>query len=354
MISAPPKSTEQQTLIEEAARLVRLVLPLMTKHGVPATPQNYAVWYSYVAGQNHELKTVIEEILQQGAPFSADQNEKLYRRFCCGPDAETLTEVREGLRRLLANLIAELSSGAAGVTTLQAVLTQSIQQVGQAQTVDELRDVIGDLTSAAQMIKQGGEEIRQRLVTVNTEVTLLQDRVDPPQHAVQEDFLTGLPNRQGLDTQLAEALAATLAHAGRMALLMIDVDHFKRFIDEHGRIVGDEVMRFIGRTLKDVVRGRDYVARYKDDQFVVILPDTLPNGARAVGENIRAAFERARLVRTNTSKSLGKITVSIGGSFYRSGEGAETLIERALFAMSNAKKMGRNRVVLETDVISRP
>ena len=71
---------------------------------------------------------------------------------------------------------------------------------------------------------------------------------------------------------------------------MIDIDHFKRFNDEYGHIVGDEVLKFVTKKTKEIVRGRDFLARFGGEEFVVILPQTPLSGAKTVAENIRAFF----------------------------------------------------------------
>ncbi|MEO2054114.1 MAG: GGDEF domain-containing protein [Nitrospira sp.] len=138
-----------------------------------------------------------------------------------------------------------------------------------------------------------------------------------------------------------------------LCLLLFDIDHFKRFNDTYGHITGDEVLRFVGRKIKEKVRGTDFLARYGGEEFTVILPKTPLAGARIVAESIRAFFSETKLKSVATSKPLGTLTVSIGAACYRSGESMEDFIQRSDKALYFAKNAGKNRVATEND-LARP
>ena len=135
-----------------------------------------------------------------------------------------------------------------------------------------------------------------------------------------------------------------------LCLLIIDIDHFKKFNDVHGHIVGDEVLRFVAKNIQKLIRGNDYVSRFGGEEFTVILPKTPLLGAMTVAENIRTSFAKLKLERKGKSVQLGTITVSIGVAQYRPGESIETLIKRADQALYFAKNAGRNRVATESEV----
>jgi diguanylate cyclase len=133
---------------------------------------------------------------------------------------------------------------------------------------------------------------------------------------------------------------------------MIDIDHFKRFNDEHGHLIGDEVLRFVAKRIKELVRGRDFLARFGGEEFALLLPETPIAGASVVAESIRNFFAQATLKAVATSKKLGKITVSLGVACYQSGEQTEEFINRSDQALYFAKNNGRNRVATESELMS--
>jgi len=125
---------------------------------------------------------------------------------------------------------------------------------------------------------------------------------------------------------------------------MIDIDHFKRFNDIYGHQVGDEVLRAMGQTLKDVVKGQEMAARYGGEEFAVLLPEADLEQAKRVGENIRALIARKVVRRRSSGDLLGRITVSVGVAQFGHGDCAESLVERADRSLYVAKRQGRNIV----------
>ena len=161
------------------------------------------------------------------------------------------------------------------------------------------------------------------------------------------DKLTGLPNRRKFD----EVLEAEWRRAGRsetmLALLLIDVDHFKAYNDDCGHLGGDAVLAALGLCLRDALkRPSDFAARYGGEEFVVLLPDTDARGALKVAEMIR--MNVTNLGQPHCATTEGHVTVSVGFAAMvpRSGQPASELVTAADEALYRAKDSGRNRAVL--------
>jgi len=153
------------------------------------------------------------------------------------------------------------------------------------------------------------------------------------------DSLTGLVNRR----HLMKLLGAELERAQRtrqpFAILMLDVDHFKKYNDEHGHLAGDEVLARLGAVLGQCIRPYDCAARYGGEEFLVMLSGTTGRAAREVAERVRGRVESELF-------DGGRVTVSIGVAEHPAqGATVEQLIGRADTALYEAKRLGRNRVV---------
>ncbi|HIJ90983.1 MAG: diguanylate cyclase [Desulfobulbaceae bacterium] len=158
------------------------------------------------------------------------------------------------------------------------------------------------------------------------------------------DTLTGLHTRNVFQIRLAEECANSLRHNSPLALLMLDVDHFKKVNDTHGHGVGDAVLRHIAATLHEANRVGDCLARYGGEEFVVLLPATQRQGALHVAEKIRQRIETHSFQLPDGTKI--PLTVSIGIALFPEDTGEYAwLLELADQAMYEAKKKGRNTVV---------
>ncbi len=146
---------------------------------------------------------------------------------------------------------------------------------------------------------------------------------------------------ESLDRELSRAVRKN----SPLSLMLIDVDYFKRFNDTFGHEAGDMVLRSLGSLLQTQLRREDITCRYGGEEFIVILPDAALDSTRQRGEQLREATKG--LVTEFRGQALGKITLSIGvATFPQNGTTVEDLVEAADAALYQAKKQGRDRVVL--------
>jgi diguanylate cyclase (GGDEF)-like protein len=157
---------------------------------------------------------------------------------------------------------------------------------------------------------------------------------------LNEDDLTGLYNRRFLDRKLKELSDQPNHSQQTLAVIMLDIDHFKEVNDEFGHLVGDEALCRIASCIQDLIRKQDYVGRFGGEEILVILPDTTANDALQIAERIR--FTVAALSIKEIHRS---ITIS-GGISCRSGASPEEMINEADANLYRAKKNGRNQIMV--------
>ncbi|WP_158508762.1 GGDEF domain-containing response regulator [Gemmatirosa kalamazoonensis] len=159
------------------------------------------------------------------------------------------------------------------------------------------------------------------------------------------DPLTALLNRRALTERLTREMERALRNDSSVALLLIDLDHFKRVNDTHGHLVGDAVLRDVAELLISGVRGSDFVGRFGGEEFLVVLPDTDDDGAAAFAERIRERVEAHSFAGRDGAPPL-HMTASIGVATFPAAliESVEDLFARADAALYRAKAEGRNRV----------
>jgi diguanylate cyclase len=155
---------------------------------------------------------------------------------------------------------------------------------------------------------------------------------------IERDPLTGAYNRRKFDRDLELIIAMSERTKKGTSLLMIDIDHFKKYNDEYGHQMGDEVLRDVTQCIENSLRDYDrtHIYRYGGEEFAVIIPDTSNKHAFHIGNRIR-----------KNVKECSSVSVSVGVSHYKeSSENLQSLVDNADKALYEAKRTGRDRVAI--------
>jgi len=159
------------------------------------------------------------------------------------------------------------------------------------------------------------------------------------------DSLTGLGNRRRLDNALMDEIRLARRQGSALSLIMLDVDHFKRYNDRYGHAAGDDCLNAVGRAIQQAVkRPGDLAVRYGGEEFTVLLPNTENAGAIQVAEDILQAIRALEL--EHTGHPLGYVTASAGIATRHPVDDAVTpamLLKSADTCLYQAKRLGRNR-----------
>ncbi len=187
-------------------------------------------------------------------------------------------------------------------------------------------------------MKERQFESERALNRLNNELKALSER----------DGLTGLPNRRKIEETIEFWKAVFARKPDSLAIILIDVDFFKEYNEARGHLAGDDALKAIASLITNCLyREADFVGRYKGEQFVVILPGISRLGAFTIAERIRLAVQDARLLYEG--KQSKTLTVSVGAAFSEmcSREAFDPLTSLADMSLSEAKKNGRNNVVIQ-------
>ncbi len=159
-----------------------------------------------------------------------------------------------------------------------------------------------------------------------------------------QDELTGLHNRRAIHKLLEQQLALARRNAQSLALLIVDIDHFKKINDDHGHLSGDLALRTMADGLRRRLRGQDIAGRWGGEEFIVILPGTDAAGACGLAENLRRSAEQASLVALDGRPIGFTISIGVHALDAATGDARDDMIAAADRALYLAKQNGRNRV----------
>jgi diguanylate cyclase len=322
----------------------------MSRNGIPASPKHYTVWYDYVSGRNQPLKASVDRALAERQSINPAFSEELFEEYFRNPEERIADQMRTEVRSLITTVLQQLSESGGQANHYGNVLEAYNDRLSQELSNGEFRQLINEFLGETREMLAANRQLEQQLQKTNLELDELREQLETARHEASTDALTGLANRKAFDTALQEHSAMANDTRRELCLIMADIDHFKHFNDSHGHLIGDKLLRFVANILKDSLKGQDLVARFGGEEFAILLPNTPLRGALAVAESLRARVQSQRLRRTDTQQPIGGVTLSLGLASFRYGETLETFIARADTALYQSKRLGRNRVTLETQV----
>jgi diguanylate cyclase len=315
----------------------------MTRHGVPDTPQNFWIWHSYHSGANPDLNRAIDIMLSNRREFSEETNDEIFERFLgTMRENEIIRETTQRVIGTLDVLMQFVSEVSARATSYKRTLADLSSEMVAGKPLSEL---VGALMDETKTIEQQSRLLQQRLASSSSTISQLRRNLEDVQREALTDALTGIANRKLFDMTLRQAAIDVMESGEELGLLLIDIDHFKRFNDTWGHQTGDEVLKLVAKTLRTDLRDIDLAARYGGEEFAAILPKAALGETLAIAERIRHALETRTLTERETGKDIGSITVSIGAALFDPGESLPSFIGRADEALYSAKHAGRNQVV---------
>ena len=318
---------------------------LMAQHRVPPTPNNFSVWFSYATGVSPALRKTIDILVANKRKFDSATNRDLYVTYI-NPlsDGDDVPEQLQGV----------ISSAKQFLATAISDNRTQIEALGEAssecQAVSDPRPIIEKLVKELSNATKRASALEANFLATSGELDKIRDSLKLAEQHSNTDALTGLANRRALEEYFRSAQITAMETGEPLSILMIDIDHFKKFNDSFGHQVGDQVLRLVARVLQECVREGDLAARYGGEELMAVLPGAHLENCVGIAERVRHRISEARLTRRVTGEAISSITVSIGVAQFHLAESAEAMIERCDRALYQAKRSGRNRTVTETDI----
>jgi diguanylate cyclase len=315
-----------------------------------ATPRNYEIWYVYATGYNPPLNKVINETLARSGRLTDVDLEQIYESYLSQiKTTDRIDKVGTQVVGQIDDVMTILSEALGMSSNYDATLNGASQTLSAAQTLDQVKSIVETVARSTRQMRNTNKVLEDRLASSKSEISNLQHSLEAIRAESLTDPLTGLGNRKYFDRMIETAVQTSLANNEPLSLLMFDIDHFKSFNDSYGHLTGDQVLRLVGQSLKQLMKGQDITARYGGEEFAVVLPNTALRHALSIADQLRRTVMAKELKKKSTGEILGRVTISVGVSLLRPDDDTDALIERADACLYAAKRAGRNRVICEAD-----
>lgn len=311
--------------LAKISEIARRALKLMVTIRMPAIPPNY------------------EKVFYNTAT-SMGENELVTHLLSTLPTGQAAAVMVNGLNSMITDINSDLKRYRAGID----------QHGGQ---LDDKNDVIQNLVGPAvwellekdfSSLRNANSQMKEELIKAETRLESQEQQVSQLQRKTRCDPLTGVMNRFAMDEDFPDELARSKRYGRKFGVIMTDIDHFKRINDTHGHSVGDEALKYFVKMLRQCLREVDVIYRYGGEEFVILLPETDPQGTMIVAERLRQMVASQVMKHREDPSRQVRLTASFGVAVFREEEvSAFALVERADQALYRAKKNGRNRVESE-------
>ena len=330
--------------------MAKTTLALMSECSVAPTPDNYELFFTYATGGNLALGKAMDALVSARSPFTSAVLEGLRSRAVSATrTTQALENTSVSVSEILKAATEKLQEAGRDAGDYGRTLSQAIGALDGEKSREELRVFIDRLVGETRKMEARTKTLEQELHQSSQQVDRLKTQLDNVRKESLTDGLTGVANRKAFDAQIVKAITEAREAGEPLALLICDIDHFKRVNDSWGHQTGDRVLQLVAQGLSENLKGRDTVARFGGEEFAVILRQTSLTNAITHANLLRRFVQNKKLVKKSTGDILGTITVSIGVAALNEGDTTTSLIQRADACLYRAKNTGRNRVVSQND-----
>jgi diguanylate cyclase len=335
----------------DAKRFSETAIQLIESYEIASTPDFFRLFYDYASERDPVVNERFRDLADERPElFRAAAEELLDTHYGEDRQFRLLAETGDAMQEQMRMVVEQVNHAGEDVGQFGDALDGLENGLGSIEGGGAMKTLVGQMLVATRQMKTKSEQLEQDLKQSANEISNLQDKLAESRREALTDALTGITNRAGFDKSMVHHAELARKEDTPLALVMCDIDHFKKFNDTHGHQLGDQVLRLVGAVMRDGLKGRDVPCRYGGEEFALILPETTGTSAVKAADILRRAINAKRLVRKNTGEEIARVTMSFGVAHFRPDDSPASLVERADAALYQSKRNGRNQVTHEDDI----
>ncbi|MDG1708715.1 MAG: GGDEF domain-containing protein, partial [Emcibacteraceae bacterium] len=294
---------------------------------------------------------VVDGMIGKKMKFNEELNEKLYEKFfSADQELKAVVETGATFQKELKKIVSVLKEAGDNSSLHTKTLMEHMSKLSDFEGASELKDIIEVVISDTDKMKEQSQKLENKLEESTFKIDNLQTNLENSRLESRTDALTNIGNRKFFDEKIAE-FTSNHKHLGHeLCLLIADIDFFKKFNDNYGHQIGDQVLKVVAHVIKNELGNLGSPARYGGEEFAILLPKTKLGEAIEIADRIRNVISKRIIKNKSTGANFGKITMSFGVASFKDNMVVEDLIKCSDSALYLAKENGRNRVQSELDL----
>jgi diguanylate cyclase len=314
-------------------------LSRLSQLGLDPTPELYSIWYSYYKGEDCDLTAKIDKIIADN-PNNIQPIHFISAVNSVRKENIALNEFSDDSLRLIDSTYENASSVSENTRRLGHFIRDTSNDVSK-----NSQDIIQEIQEETNLVMLENERLHRLIEAERSKMDVIKKNLAVIKAELITDSLTGVHNRRHFDDCLSRAIKETSLTGKPLSLFIFDIDHFKKFNDTHGHIVGDTVLKFVGNTMKTVLPEKTHhLFRYGGEEFAIIFDGITKGDAMKYSQMLSNAISKKEITKKSTNEKIGNITISGGVAEKMKRETQQMLISRADVALYVSKNKGRNQI----------
>jgi len=332
---------------EEAKKFAAEAFTRLDRENLPASPDLFELFYNYYSGAHSEIVRSIDIMVSQDFELTTERCKELHKRHLnSDKNSDTLAKAEKIVGETLTDVDEMFDSVKASNEDVSGSMNNINGDLSNAVEPDQLKSIIVNIMSEAQKMVSENQSLEKKLEKSSSKMQELKTEMETVREEAYTDSLTGIPNRKKFELESVRLVSEAHENNEDLSIIFMDIDHFKSFNDAYGHQIGDQVLRLVARSLQEGLKGQDVACRYGGEEFIILLPKTSAEGAAKIANILRETIKSKEIRNRKTGETLTRVTISAGVSQLKSDDEIQTWVDRADKSLYQAKRKGRDCVVV--------
>jgi len=297
------------------------------------------------------LTKVVDSMIEKKMTFNEELSEKLYEKFFSAEkELKTIVETGATFQKELKKIVSVLKETGEDTSLHTNTLMEQLSKLSDFEGANELKDIVKVIIDDTDKMQAQSQKLKSKLEESTFKIESLQSNLENARIESRTDALTNIGNRKFFEEKIEEYVTNHKKLGHDLCLILCDIDFFKKFNDNFGHQIGDQVLKVVAHVIKKELGLQGSAARYGGEEFAILLPKAKLGDAIELADHIRKVISERIIKNKNTGANFGRITMSFGVASMNANMTADDLIQKSVSALYLSKANGRNMVQSELEL----